>query len=278
MVPAEKLMKRAHEMAEGFLASSPTSLSHTKKLLLHYDESDVQREIETAIKANAQIRGTEDFSEGIDVVSGKTHAEMDRAVSGAAARLEKHRRSATGVPLLCYTFPLMTDILRNRNKSACVTRKPIRWAWFTTEIISPGSRWGGWISAGTWDLSTSKWNCEDDSFIVVADAHCRFKRPARFDEVLLIRTRVLASQTAHGKIRLRSGARRETKDLLATGETMHVFCDKLGRPKSLPEKYRKYFPAVTALGLRRTRPHQIMNDDSNRRRAFEFRGVLPDRA
>ena len=34
-----------------------------------------------------------------------------------------------------------------------------------------------------------------------------------------------------------------TKELLATGETMHVFCDKLGRTKSLPEKYRKYFPA-----------------------------------
>jgi methylglutaconyl-CoA hydratase len=65
VVAAEKLMARAHEVAEGFLASSPTSLSHTKKLLLHYDDSDVQREIETAIQANAQIRSTADFKEGI---------------------------------------------------------------------------------------------------------------------------------------------------------------------------------------------------------------------
>ena len=30
--------------------------------------------------------------------------------------------------------------------------------------------------------------------------------------------------------------------LIATGETTHVICDRQGRPKSLPEKYRKFFP------------------------------------
>jgi acyl-CoA thioesterase FadM len=40
-----------------------------------------------------------------------------------------------------------------------------------------------------------------------------------------------------------------TKELVATGETMHVFCDKLGRPKSLPEKYRKYFPPTERHGV-----------------------------
>ena len=65
IVPAEKLMQRAQEIASDFLASSPTSLQHTKQLLLHYDESEVQREIELAIKANADIRRTEDFREGI---------------------------------------------------------------------------------------------------------------------------------------------------------------------------------------------------------------------
>jgi methylglutaconyl-CoA hydratase len=65
IVPAEKLMERAHEVAAGFLESSPSSLLHTKQLLLHYDESDVQREIELAIKANAEIRNTADFREGV---------------------------------------------------------------------------------------------------------------------------------------------------------------------------------------------------------------------
>ncbi len=64
-MPAEKLMERAHEVAAGFLESSPSSLLRTKQLLLHYDESDVQREIELAIKANAEIRSTADFREGV---------------------------------------------------------------------------------------------------------------------------------------------------------------------------------------------------------------------
>src|ERR1700729_1242300 len=45
IVPAEKLMERAHAIASDFLQSSPSSLLHTKQLLLHYDEGDVQREI-----------------------------------------------------------------------------------------------------------------------------------------------------------------------------------------------------------------------------------------
>jgi methylglutaconyl-CoA hydratase len=65
IVPAEKLMERAHEIAAGFMESSPSSLLHTKQLLLSYDEGDVQREIEIAIKANADIRGSEDFREGV---------------------------------------------------------------------------------------------------------------------------------------------------------------------------------------------------------------------
>jgi methylglutaconyl-CoA hydratase len=65
IVPAEKLMERAHEIAAGFLESSPSSLLHTKQLLLHYDESEVGREIELAIKANAEIRSTADFKEGV---------------------------------------------------------------------------------------------------------------------------------------------------------------------------------------------------------------------
>jgi len=89
---------------------------------------------------------------------------------------------------------------------------------------------------------------EDDSFIVVAEAHCRYKRPARFDDVLAIRTRVTQSQ----RRTLRFGYEifnQASGELVATGETLHVICDSRGRPKSLPEKYRKFFPAtLTATG------------------------------
>ncbi len=89
---------------------------------------------------------------------------------------------------------------------------------------------------------------EDDCHIVVAEAHCRYHHPARYDEVLRVRTRIaearrrtirFAYEVLHG----------ESGRLLATGETTHVVCGRDGRPKSLPEKYRRLFgltPAGTA--------------------------------
>lgn len=82
---------------------------------------------------------------------------------------------------------------------------------------------------------------EDDSFIVVAEAHCRYLRPARYDDLLRIRTRV--SEARRRSIRFAYEILRdESGELLATGETIHVICNHEGRPKSLPEKYRAYFP------------------------------------
>jgi acyl-CoA thioester hydrolase len=82
---------------------------------------------------------------------------------------------------------------------------------------------------------------EDDSYIVVAEASCRYKRPARFDDLLAVRTRLLGSQrrTLTFGYEIVNQASGET---IATGQTVHVICDRAGRPKSLPEKYRKHFP------------------------------------
>jgi acyl-CoA thioester hydrolase len=81
---------------------------------------------------------------------------------------------------------------------------------------------------------------EDDTLIVVAEASCRYKRPARFDDMLVVRTRV----TRYDKRTLRFAyevLRQPSDELLATGATTHVICDHQGRPKSMPEKYRKFF-------------------------------------
>lgn len=83
---------------------------------------------------------------------------------------------------------------------------------------------------------------EDDSIIVVAEASCRYKRPARFDDVLIVRTRVRQSQRRTLRFAY-DIIDQQSNQLIATGETTHVICDHEGRPKSLPEKYRKYFPA-----------------------------------
>lgn len=88
---------------------------------------------------------------------------------------------------------------------------------------------------------------EDDTFIVVAEASCRYKRPVRFDDLLNVRTRVTGSQRR--TIRFAYEIFRQGSDeLIATGETTHVVCDGKGRPKSLPEKYRRYFPPAGADG------------------------------
>jgi acyl-CoA thioester hydrolase len=81
---------------------------------------------------------------------------------------------------------------------------------------------------------------QDDSYIVVAESKCRYRRPARYDDPLRIRTRVIAAKrrTIHFGYEI---VHDETGELLATGETIHVVCDCNGRPKALPEKYRRYF-------------------------------------
>jgi acyl-CoA thioester hydrolase len=82
---------------------------------------------------------------------------------------------------------------------------------------------------------------QDDSYIVVAESRCRYLRPARYDDLLRIRTRVAEARrrTLRFAYEVINDA---TGELLATGETLHVVCDRAGRPKALPEKYRKYFP------------------------------------
>jgi acyl-CoA thioester hydrolase len=82
---------------------------------------------------------------------------------------------------------------------------------------------------------------DNDSYIVVAEASCRYLRPARYDDVLRIRTRV--AECRRRSIRFAYEILRHADaEMLATGETLHVICNGQGRPKSLPEKYRRLFP------------------------------------
>lgn len=77
---------------------------------------------------------------------------------------------------------------------------------------------------------------EDRCYIAVVDARCRFKAPARYDDVVIIRTRVARQRGvvlhfAYEAIRESDG------ELLATGETVHVVVDEKFEPRTLPEKY-----------------------------------------
>jgi acyl-CoA thioester hydrolase len=87
---------------------------------------------------------------------------------------------------------------------------------------------------------------QDKRFLMVAEASCRYKAPARFEEDIIIKTGL--ARATDKVIRYRYEiCRKSTLQLLATGETTHVVTDMNYRPARLPDRYRKYF----SLPLRR---------------------------
>jgi methylglutaconyl-CoA hydratase len=65
IVPPEKLMSRARELAALLMENSTASLRATKKLLTDHARAEVDVQIEAAVRENASIRSTADFREGI---------------------------------------------------------------------------------------------------------------------------------------------------------------------------------------------------------------------
>src|SRR3989475_9089711 len=65
IVPAERLMERAHELANLLIAASPSSLTRSKHLLVSSAAAGVDHDLERAILENARIRCTPDFQEGV---------------------------------------------------------------------------------------------------------------------------------------------------------------------------------------------------------------------
>lgn len=78
-------------------------------------------------------------------------------------------------------------------------------------------------------------------FLVVVDLGCKFKRPARYDDLLTLRTsveRVTHVKIVHRYEVLRDGA------LLAEGHSTLACVDRDGRPQPLPEALRGRREAV----------------------------------
>jgi acyl-CoA thioester hydrolase len=103
-----------------------------------------------------------------------------------------------------------------------------------------------WFEVGRIELMRSlgfeykRMEIEDDCFIVVAEASCRYRQSAKYDELLRVRTRI--AQTGNRVVKYAYEILRDADNaLLATGETTHVICGKDGKPKQLPQKYREKF-------------------------------------
>ncbi|HKW97694.1 MAG TPA: thioesterase family protein [Bryobacteraceae bacterium] len=77
---------------------------------------------------------------------------------------------------------------------------------------------------------------DDGVLLAVVEAHCRYLYPARFDEEVLVETRVTdvnPRMVSFGyEMRLAESGRK-----LATGATRHIFCSRDVKPVRLPQKY-----------------------------------------
>ncbi len=66
----------------------------------------------------------------------------------------------------------------------------------------------------------------------VAEARCRYLKPARYDDLLTVETRVTRARGA--RVVFAYALRDEEGDLLAEGETEHAAVGAGGRPRRLP--------------------------------------------
>jgi acyl-CoA thioester hydrolase len=83
----------------------------------------------------------------------------------------------------------------------------------------------------------------DNRFIAVAEAKCRYRAPARYDEEVVVRTQLLnvRESVVHFGYELR---RAHDGSLLAEGETTHIVTDADMKIAALPDKYLKVFRAA----------------------------------
>jgi len=83
---------------------------------------------------------------------------------------------------------------------------------------------------------------EEGCGIAVVDVHVRYRAPARYDDELVVETRLVAARRAMIKFEYRI-LRVGDGLLLCEGETMHVVVDMDMKKRSLPPKYAERFAA-----------------------------------
>jgi acyl-CoA thioester hydrolase len=80
---------------------------------------------------------------------------------------------------------------------------------------------------------------QDQCFLPVVEANCRYRAPARYDDVLTLETRVLNQRTSMIRFGYRLLREMSGKEpvLLAEGETVHVVVDRAMQKTVLPERF-----------------------------------------
>jgi acyl-CoA thioester hydrolase len=100
-----------------------------------------------------------------------------------------------------------------------------------------------WFEAGRTELIRSRGRSyaqieADGWLLVVVEARCRYLRPARYDEILTIRTRLGSVGRATLAFEYEV-VRNADGDVLARGTTVHAAVDRTGRARRIPEEIRR---------------------------------------
>ncbi len=72
--------------------------------------------------------------------------------------------------------------------------------------------------------------------LVVTDVHCRYRNSARYDETVIVRTKLKGVN----KRMITFGyeiLRKDQEEVIAEGETRHICIDAKGKTKSLPDRF-----------------------------------------
>ena len=72
--------------------------------------------------------------------------------------------------------------------------------------------------------------------LVVSDVHCRYRNSARYDETVIVRTKLKGVN----KRMITFGyqiLRKDQEEVIAEGETQHICVDSKGKTKSLPDNF-----------------------------------------
>lgn len=77
----------------------------------------------------------------------------------------------------------------------------------------------------------------------VVEAHCNYKRPAHYEDLLIVDTRVSELRTA--SLRFAYVIKRGDV-ILAEGYTRHAIINNAGKPRALPEQLRAMIPPITS--------------------------------
>ena len=101
-----------------------------------------------------------------------------------------------------------------------------------------------WFEAGRSELcrdrgfSYKAMEEEEKSLLVVAESYCRYKSPAYYDDLLLVRTQVAEIRSRSIRF-IYEIVRPADSTLIAEGETLHLVTDEDKRVRIIPEIYKE---------------------------------------